>query len=144
MAATPAWRRQTSSLSSTPSPTASVSIARASRWVATTWAPTRGPHWTQPRQWTDGSAQLVPDSIWGGTTAPHGDILVAVTLDPQRIQETMVHVPLAGPGLTEQDAYVVHDLLTGARYTWRGTRNYVRLDPNTGQVGHVFRVEGLG
>jgi hypothetical protein len=32
-------------------------------------------------------------------------------------------------------------LLTGARYTWRGARNYVRLDPSSGQVGHVFRVE---
>jgi starch synthase (maltosyl-transferring) len=60
------------------------------------------------------------------------------------VQETMVHVPLADLGLAEHDAYVVHDLLTGARYTWRGTRNYVRLDPNTDQVGHVFRVEVLG
>jgi len=28
-----------------------------------------------------------------------------------------------------------------ARYTWRGTRNYVRLDPVAGQIGHVFLVE---
>jgi starch synthase (maltosyl-transferring) len=34
----------------------------------------------------------------------------------------------------------VQDLLTGARYTWRGRRNYVRLDPRTA-VGHVLRVE---
>jgi starch synthase (maltosyl-transferring) len=31
------------------------------------------------------------------------------------------------------------DLLTGARYTWRGKRNYVKLDP-TERVAHVFRV----
>jgi starch synthase (maltosyl-transferring) len=32
------------------------------------------------------------------------------------------------------------DLLTGARYTWRGARNYVRLDPAV-QPGHLLRVE---
>jgi hypothetical protein len=31
------------------------------------------------------------------------------------------------------------DLLGGARYTWRGRRNYVKLDPNE-RVAHVFRV----
>jgi starch synthase (maltosyl-transferring) len=104
--------------------------------------------WTRPRQWTDGgrnSAHPVPERIWNATVAREaGDILIAVTLDPHHVQETMVHVPLADLGLTEQDAYVVHDLLTGVRYQWRGTRNYVRLDPASGQVGHVFRVEGLG
>jgi len=34
----------------------------------------------------------------------------------------------------------VHDLLTGARYTWRGARNYVRLDPAQ-QPGHVLLIE---
>jgi len=56
----------------------------------------------------------------------------------------MVHVPLADLGIGENETYVVHDLLTGARYTWRGVRNYVRLDPMSGQIGHVFRVERLG
>ena len=35
----------------------------------------------------------------------------------------------------------VNDLLTGAHYTWRGSRNYVRLDPKTGPVAHVFVIE---
>ena len=33
----------------------------------------------------------------------------------------------------------VEDLLTGIRHTWRGRRNYVRLDPNE-RVGHVMRL----
>jgi starch synthase (maltosyl-transferring) len=52
----------------------------------------------------------------------------------------MVHVPIDDMGIAEDEPYVVHDLLTGARYTWRGRRNYVRLDPRTA-VGHVLRVE---
>ena len=100
----------------------------------------------RPRQWTGGgnSFYTVPDKIAGETPSVGGDILVAVTLDPRAPQETMVHVPLADLGLSDDASYVVHDLLTGARYTWRGARNYVRLDPMTGQIGHVFRVEGGG
>jgi len=33
----------------------------------------------------------------------------------------------------------VHDLLNGARYTWRGRRNYVELDPDI-QPAHIFLV----
>jgi starch synthase (maltosyl-transferring) len=42
-------------------------------------------------------------------------------------------------GIAPDEAYIVEDLLTGLRYTWRGARSYVRLDPNL-QVGHVFKV----
>jgi hypothetical protein len=31
------------------------------------------------------------------------------------------------------------DLLGGSRYTWRGRRNYVKLDP-TERVAHVFKL----
>jgi starch synthase (maltosyl-transferring) len=68
------------------------------------------------------------------------DLLIVVNLDPHRPQDTMVSVPIDEMGIGEDEPYVVHDLLTGARYTWRGRRNYVRLDPRT-QVGHVLRVE---
>jgi len=104
--------------------------------------------WTPPRQWTGDArsgAHPIPEALWRNTMPRDSeDLLVAVTLDPHTIQETMVHVPLADLGLTERDTYMVHDLLTGVRYTWRGARNYVRLDPNSGQVGHVFRVERRG
>ncbi|HJQ20620.1 MAG TPA: alpha-1,4-glucan--maltose-1-phosphate maltosyltransferase [Gemmatimonadaceae bacterium] len=68
------------------------------------------------------------------------DILVAVNLDPMNVQATMVHVPVEHMGLGVDEPYVVHDLISGARFTWRGERNYVRLDPND-QVAHVLRVE---
>jgi starch synthase (maltosyl-transferring) len=73
--------------------------------------------------------------------APGEDLLLAVNLDPHHPQATMVHVPLARLGLEEDEAYEVEDLLTGSRYTWRGTRNYVQLDP-TFQVAHVLRLVG--
>jgi starch synthase (maltosyl-transferring) len=74
-------------------------------------------------------------------SAPQNDLLVAVNLDPARAQETMVHVPLDPLEIPSNEPYVVEDLLTGARYSWRGTRNYVRLDPTVGRAGHVLRVE---
>jgi starch synthase (maltosyl-transferring) len=43
-------------------------------------------------------------------------------------------------GIGDDEPYVVHDLLTGARYPWRGARNYVRLDPAE-RPGHLFLVE---
>ena len=70
------------------------------------------------------------------------DLLIAVTLNPHEPQETMVHVPIGDLGIADDEPYVVHDLLTGERYTWRGVRNYVRLDPAY-QPGHVLLVERM-
>ena len=100
----------------------------------------------RPREWTGGRASYytVPAADARSAMSDDADLLVAVTLDPRAVQETMVHVPLADLGLAEDASYIVHDLLSGARYTWRGARNYVRLDPMSGQIGHVFRVEVLG
>jgi starch synthase (maltosyl-transferring) len=72
--------------------------------------------------------------------APGNDLLIAVTLDPAHVQETMVHAPLAELEIGHDEPFEVRDLLTGARYQWRGVRNYIRLDPQV-QVGHVLRVE---
>ena len=49
----------------------------------------------------------------------------------------MVTVPIAEMGIGADEAYEVEDLLTGARYTWRGARNYVRFDPDIRQ-GHIL------
>ena len=68
------------------------------------------------------------------------DFLIAVNTDPHHVQETMVHVPIHEMGIDDDRPYVVHDLLSGARYTWRGVRNYVRLDPSE-TPGHILRVE---
>ena len=56
----------------------------------------------------------------GAPLAGDGEILVAVNTDPHHAQETMVHVPIDEMGIDDDEPYVVHDLLTGARYTWRG------------------------
>ena len=67
------------------------------------------------------------------------DLLILVNCDPHSPHEAIVHVPLAELGLPEHASYVVEDLLTGARYTWHGARNYVRLDPQI-QPGHLLRL----
>lgn len=72
-------------------------------------------------------------------SAPDNDLIVVVNLDPFHMHETMIHVPLEELGLREDQMYEVEDLLTGVRHTWRGSRNYVRLDPSE-RVGHVLRL----
>ena len=66
-------------------------------------------------------------------------ILVMVNLDPAKKQNSFVDVPIEEFGQMEGDEYEVHDLLNDARYTWRGRRNYVELDPHI-QPAHIFSV----
>jgi starch synthase (maltosyl-transferring) len=98
-------------------------------------------------QWTGSDEPIpVPEEILAelrgsDAVAPAtGDILVAVNTDPDNARWSFVHVPIEDMGIEPDEAYVVHDLLTGARYTWRGVRNYVRLDPAE-QPGHLLLVE---
>jgi starch synthase (maltosyl-transferring) len=74
------------------------------------------------------------------TPARDNIILVVVNLDPRRSQNSYVHVPLEDFGAMDaDDAYQVHDLLNDARYIWRGSANYVELNPEV-QPAHIFRV----
>jgi len=75
-------------------------------------------------------------------SAPGSDLIVVVNLDPHAMHETMIEVPIGELGIGPGEAYEMSDLLTGTRYTWRGARNYVRLDP-VERVGHVFKVSRL-
>jgi starch synthase (maltosyl-transferring) len=75
-------------------------------------------------------------------SAPGNDLIVVVNLDPHAMHETMIEVPIAELGIAPNESYEMSDLLTGSRYTWRGARNYVRLDPNE-RVGHVFKASRL-
>jgi starch synthase (maltosyl-transferring) len=75
-------------------------------------------------------------------SAPGSDLIIIVNLDPHAMHETMVELPLDELGIGATEAYEMSDLLTGARYTWRGAKNYVRLDP-VERVGHVFKVSRL-
>jgi starch synthase (maltosyl-transferring) len=73
-------------------------------------------------------------------TAGSNVILCCVNLDWQWSQSAWVNVPLHEWGLMPGATYVVHDLLSDARYTWHGETNWVRLDPQV-QPAHIFRVE---
>lgn len=68
------------------------------------------------------------------------NLLIVATLNPFEARETTVHVPLRALGIGDDEIYQVHDLLTGTSYSWRGSSNYVRLDPSD-RVGHLFRID---
>ena len=66
-------------------------------------------------------------------------LLMVVNLDPYHVHAGWVDLDLAELGLEPGAPFQVHDLLTGARYLWHGSRNFVQLDPN--QVpAHILRV----
>ncbi len=56
-------------------------------------------------------------------------ILTVVNLDPHHLQEGTTAFDLKELGVEPNDTFQVHDLLSGARYLWRGAENFVRLDP---------------
>ncbi len=64
-------------------------------------------------------------------------IVVVVNLDAQRTQYGMVDLPLDLFHLDSGQPYQMHDLLTGAKYGWRGPRNYVELNPQK-LPAHIF------
>jgi starch synthase (maltosyl-transferring) len=74
------------------------------------------------------------------STANHENtILVAVNLDAYNEQIGWTDLDLGRLAIPEQENFVVEDLLTGARYTWRDRRNYVALRPGV-QPAHIFRI----
>ncbi len=66
-------------------------------------------------------------------------VLCVVNLDPDQVQEDTLSLDLAALGLAYEEAFEAHDELTGASFTWRGARPYVRLDPAE-QPGHVLHL----
>jgi starch synthase (maltosyl-transferring) len=66
-------------------------------------------------------------------------ILVAVNLDPFKEQAGWIDLDVERLGISIDEEFLVEDLLTGAQYSWNGTRNYVALKPET-QPAHIFRV----
>jgi len=63
----------------------------------------------------------------GGQSGPtaHSKWLVSVT--PRELR------------LDLSQTYQMHDLLTGARFLWKGPRNYVELNPQYAPA-HIFRL----
>ncbi|HEY2388040.1 MAG TPA: alpha-1,4-glucan--maltose-1-phosphate maltosyltransferase [Candidatus Binatia bacterium] len=56
-------------------------------------------------------------------------VLTVVNLDPHRAHDGWVELALEELGIGADETYEVDDALTGARWEWRGARNWVRLDP---------------
>ena len=72
--------------------------------------------------------------------AEEGDnmVLVVVNLDPHHTHAGWIELDL--PGVAEADrSFQVHDLLSDARFLWKGRRCYVELDPRA-MPAHIFRV----
>ena len=66
-------------------------------------------------------------------------VLVAVNLDPENAQSGWLHLPVEDWGIASDEPFQVYDLLTGARYTWQGGDNYIKLDPQV-MPAHLFVV----
>ncbi|QMW03512.1 alpha-1,4-glucan--maltose-1-phosphate maltosyltransferase [Spirosoma foliorum] len=67
-------------------------------------------------------------------------LLIIVNTDAYNRRAGIVQVPIWQLGIGHDQAYTVHDLLTGAYYTWTGEQNYVELDPYVLPM-HLFRIE---
>jgi starch synthase (maltosyl-transferring) len=64
-----------------------------------------------------------------GPGAGRAMILVAISFDPHRAQDTVIEVPLWEWGLPDHGAVAVEDLMRGHSWTWHGKSQRVRLDP---------------
>lgn len=69
-------------------------------------------------------------------------LLMIVSLDPSHTQSGWVKVPMQEFGLAGEEPYVLHDLISDQRYSWKGEWNYVELRPHE-MPAHLFRLESL-
>jgi starch synthase (maltosyl-transferring) len=75
------------------------------------------------------------------STDGYGNVILAfVNLDPRSTQWGWTSLDLPELGIEDDDEpFEVHDLLTDARYQWKGRRNFVELRPGE-MPAHVFLV----
>jgi starch synthase (maltosyl-transferring) len=66
-------------------------------------------------------------------------ILTVVNLSPHYTHSGWLDLPLEEFGLDAKKTFQMHDLLTDARFLWRGPRNYIELNP-VFSAGHIFRL----
>jgi starch synthase (maltosyl-transferring) len=66
-------------------------------------------------------------------------ILIVVNLDVNHTQSGYLDLPLAELSIDSFRPFQVHDLLSGKRYLWSGTRNYVEVDPKS-LPAQIFRL----
>jgi len=83
-------------------------------------------------------AQLVAEPV--GQLEPDRravDVAVEVQeigLDPHRVQEADIEVPLWNFGLLDNGTLLVEDLMRGSRFAWTGKIQRVRLKPEPNQT----------
>ena len=74
------------------------------------------------------------------STPDGSDVVVCVVnLDPHHTQSGWVELDASAFDITPGQAYQMHDLLSGSRFLWNGTRNYVSLDPHRSPA-HVMHL----
>ncbi|HWW62238.1 MAG TPA: alpha-1,4-glucan--maltose-1-phosphate maltosyltransferase, partial [Thermoanaerobaculia bacterium] len=66
-------------------------------------------------------------------------ILAIVNLDPLNTHSAWLDLDLDALQVDAAKPFQVHDLLSGARHSWTGSRNYVQLNPNI-VAAHIFRI----
>ena len=69
-------------------------------------------------------------------------LLFVVNLEAYNTQAGIVKLPLNIINKHPEESYTVHDLITGAKYIWKGEANFVSLDPNILPF-HLFRIEDI-
>lgn len=67
-------------------------------------------------------------------------MIIAVNLDPYNTHSCMVKLPLYRLGMSYDEPYTLHDLLSGDTFQWKGDWNYVSLDPYD-MPAHIFTVK---
>jgi starch synthase (maltosyl-transferring) len=72
-------------------------------------------------------------------TAGDNALVVVVNLDSHNPQSTWIDLDLEALRLDPGRPFQVHDLLSGARHTWHGPRNFVQLNPHV-VPAHIFRI----
>ncbi|HEX7152680.1 MAG TPA: alpha-1,4-glucan--maltose-1-phosphate maltosyltransferase [Thermoanaerobaculia bacterium] len=66
-------------------------------------------------------------------------ILAIVNVDPHNTHSAWLELDLEALLVDDKRPFQVHDLLSGARHTWQGGRNYVQLNPHV-VPAHIFRI----
>ena len=77
--------------------------------------------------------------LFYGKSLENNHILAVVNLDPFVTQSAIVHVPIEKYGISRDEEYRVEDLITGEVYVWRGSKNYVELNPEK-EPAHLLRI----
>ena len=66
-------------------------------------------------------------------------LITVVNLDPHYTQTGFVTLPLDELEIPHDRPYEAQDLLSGERYLWQGSRNYVELNPSI-RSGHILKI----